>query len=318
MNQKAILLVVGILAGVAVAVFVPKLMKSGDKPTQSEQTDVTANNTAPVVETTPTPAPAPKPVVETKVRPATKTAPAPVSAWARLAEKYGTEKTALSSKITSNLTSVINQGLELANTMATNSGSSSISEAASKGLLRNATTQLSLTEDQQQKAGAIIESAVNKRMSAVTDLTAAMGSEPEQIMELLLAGDALKQNQITQEEYDRITQNTRTMLQNMGGFVGGRPGASMAQIFGDEETAAQFNSILTPEQQTKLTEITKKLAEQVQARQNSGSPFQPGQIPVMELDKLDQSVASIQQMAQAAKMMMEAAKGLKDAGATPR
>jgi hypothetical protein len=144
-------------------------------------------------------------------------------------------------------------------------------------------------------------------------------------METFLAGDALARKEIGQDEYDRITQSTRTMLQNVGTFVTGRPGAGgLGQILGDEQTAAQINALLTPEQQATLAEMTAKLAEQAQARQNRrGNPGNPdlqlqnGRIPILELERLDQSVASLEQMAQAARLMMDAMKGLKDANAAP-
>ena len=55
------------------------------------------------------------------------------------------------------------------------------------------------------------------------------------------------------------------------------------------------------------------LQARADAQNRSGAPFQPGQIPIMELDRLDQSVGAVKQMADAAKQMMEAMKGLKDA-----
>jgi len=135
-----------------------------------------------------------------------------------------------------------------------------------------------------------------------------------------VAGDALARKEITQQEYDQMTMQTRTMLQNMSGFVGGRGAGGASQMLADPETMSQINAILTPEQQTKLADLTAKITENMQARadaQNRGGiPFQPGQIPVMELDRLDQSVAAMQQMTAAARQMMEAMRGLKDA-ATP-
>ena len=82
-------------------------------------------------------------------------------------------------------------------------------------------------------------------------------------------------------------------------------------------TAAQLQAMLTPEQQAKLTEIAATANERIQARRarnvsNPGFSIQTGQIPVMELDKLDQSVAAVQKMTEAAKLMMEGMKCLKD------
>jgi hypothetical protein len=151
-------------------------------------------------------------------------------------------------------------------------------------------------------------------MSAVTELGSAMRSEPEQIMEMLLAGDALARKEITQEEYDATTGTTRQMLQNLGGFVMGRnPGSPGGPLMGDEEFMKQLNGMLTPEQQTKLAELT---AASTQGASGDGTgprrggrmnaPFLNGQVPVMELENLNTSMDGIKKMASAAKLMIEA------------
>jgi hypothetical protein len=320
MNQKILILGVGVLLGVAaVYVLTDRAKQSGD----TTATDLAASTqedtvSGPARDSLPRRV-APPTLEETALRPAIiKATPPPLSAWDRLAQRYGVEKTTLSSKITSNLTSVINEGIELANSAARNSGSASLAEAASKEMLRNASSQLGLTEEQHQQAAAVIQSAVNKRMTAVEDLTQAMSSEPEQIMEMLLAGDALARNQITQDEYDQITFQTRNMLKQMTGYITGRSAQSAdSQLLLDPETTAQLNAILTPEQQVKLTEMTAAFAREIQTRQASGNragmPFQPGQIPVMELERLDQTVGSVKQMAEAGRLMLEAMKTMKEA-----
>jgi hypothetical protein len=320
MNQKILIVAGVIMVGLAAFFLVPtepkQTNRSGDYDILATAPDP---ETAREVEALRLPA-----QQELFVRSAGSVAAAPpVSAWARLAEKYGPEKMALSSKITSNLTSVINDGIELANIAARNSGSSSIAEAASKEILRNAAGRLALTEDQQAQAGGVIQSAVNRRLLAVSDLTHAMSTEPTQIMEMLLAGDALARGQLSQADYDNITLPTREMLQNMSSFIIGQPGAGGAsQLLMDAETAAQLNAILTPEQQVKLAEMTATVQQQVLAREaaraRSNSPFQIGQIPVMELGQLDQTIGSVQQMAQAARLMMDAMQGLKEAKAAAR
>jgi Spy/CpxP family protein refolding chaperone len=320
MNQRLILLAAAIVAGAATAYFLPKGTKPIDQVANSEVVKAASEPLEPPAAPEDLHVPKPLSLAETPTRriETPKVDPPPPSAWAKLAEKYGPEKTAVSSKITSNLTSLVNQGIELANTAARNSGSASVAEAATKEILRNASGRLGLTPEQQQQASTVIQTAVNKRMAAVTDLTSAMSSEPEQIMEMLLAGDALARNDITRDEYDRITLPTRTMLQNMAGFITGQPGSiGNSQVLMDSETAAQINAILTPEQQAKLAELTASMTQRMQERQNrqagNATGFQPGQIPIMDLGKMDQAVASMQQMAAAARQMMEAMKGLKEA-----
>jgi autotransporter adhesin len=320
MKQNILILGVGMLLGVAALyVLTGRAKLSGDlAPTDLAASTQEDTVSGPGRDSLSRRA-APPRLEETALRPAMIEATRPpLSAWDRLAQKYGVEKTTLSSKITSNLTSVITEGMELANSAARNSGSASLAEAASKEMLRNASGQLGLTEEQQQQAAAVIQSAVNKRMTAIEDLTQAMSSEPEQIMEMLLAGDALARNQITQAEYDQITFQTRNMLEQMTGYITGRPVQSAgSQLLLDPETTAQLNAILTPDQQVKLAEMTAAFAREMQTRQTSGNrarmPFQPGQIPVMEIERLDQTVASVKQMAEAGRLMLEAMKTMKEA-----
>jgi hypothetical protein len=320
MNKTIILLAAGGLAGAALVYMAPKKSEKVTDLAESEPSSTILETPAPARHVEPARDSKPLPVQPPSIRvaEAPKAAPHPSSAWARLAEKYGPEKTCLSSKVTSNITSVIHDGVNLANTWAKNTGSGSVAEAATKEIMRNATTQLGLNETQQQQASGLIQSVIERRMNAITDLTSAMSSEPEQMMDMLLAGDALARNEITQAQYDQMTLPTRTMLRNIGNFMTGQSGSGgLAQLMGDQATADQLNAILTPEQQTKLADFATQMTERAQARQqrgnNSGMPFQMGQIPVMELDKLDQSVASMQKMTEAARLMMEGMKGLKDA-----
>ena len=254
-----------------------------------------------------------KPVTAT---PVAKPAGAATGAWAKLAEKYGAEKAKKAQKISADLGDVIDEGMELANAMAKSTGAATPAEAASKEALKNLAPQLGLDEAQQEKASALIASAINDRMGAVTQLASAMRSDPEPMMEMFLAGDALSSGEMSQAEYDQITQPTRTMLANMGGFVLGRPGAN-GQLLGDEAFTAQMNEILTPDQQVKLTELTSQWTQQAETRgagrDGGGLPFQNGQIPVMDLAKLDQSVDSVKKLAGAARIMMDAMQGLRDA-----
>ena len=322
MNRNLLILVTGILIGVATVYLLFKGPQNIHQSAEVESADLVSEDasiTPPLEEPRNLVPPlAHEALVSQPV--ALAAAPPPVSAWARLAEKYTPEKTVLSSKVTSNLTSLINQGVDLANTAARNSGSGSIAEAASKEILRNTASRLALTGEQQEQAAAVIQSAVNKRIAAVSDLTSAMSFEPEHVMEMLLAGDALARNQITQQEYDRIAEPTRAMLQNIAGYVTGQAGGNPSQFLMDEETLAQINAILTPEQQAVLAEMTASMAQRIQARQANrnlaGTTFQPGQIPIMELERLDQAVASMKQMADAARLMMDGMKGLKEANPT--
>lgn len=318
MKQKLLILAAGMLAGIAIVYVLPRFNKPAALPVVDAEIPSEPAESRDGIAPSAAPSPPTQHVqVVPTVAPPVPAAPPP-SAWTRLAEKYGTEKTVLSSKISSNIAGVMIEGMELAQTAARNSGSSNLVQAATREILRGATRELGLTEAQQQRAAQIIEPEVTRRVGAFNDLMYAMHSEPEQLMETILAGDALARQQISRDEYDRITLPTRTMLQQMTRYIAGGPGGSnSARTLVDPEIAAQINTILTPEQQTKFAEVTAAITERAAARQaaqaRSGIPFQLGEIPVMQLDQLDQSVASVRQMTEAARQMMNAMQNLKQA-----
>lgn len=262
---------------------------------------------------------APPPVTVAPAKPAA----APGGAWAKLAEKYGAEKTAAAKKIAADMGDLVNEGMELAKVAAANSGAATIAEAAGKEAVKGLATQLGLDEAQQQKVASLAEASVNEKMGVVSELASAMQSDPEPMMELFLAGDALSRKEITQEQYDQITQPTRTMLQNIGGLVMGRPGGGGpgSQMLRDDQFTKQLSAILTPEQQAKLTELTTQATQPAQTGAGrglgGGLAFANGTVPVMELEKLGQSVDSVKKLAGAARQMMDAMKGLKDANTPP-
>ena len=246
MNNRILFLIGGLAAGGAMVYFLPR---------PAAETSKVAGPAPAIAAVTPsntTTEGGAKPAATT---PAAKPAGAATGAWAKLAEKYGAEKAKKAQKISADLGDVIDEGMELANVMAKSTGAATPAEAASKEALKNLAPQLGLDEAPQEKASALIASAINDRMGAVTQLASAMRSDPEPMMEMFLAGDALSSGEMSQAEYDQITQPTRTMLANMGGFVMGRPGAN-GQLLGDEAFTSQMNGILTPDQQVKLTELT--------------------------------------------------------------
>jgi hypothetical protein len=314
MNKQILFLTVGVATGGAAVYLL-------SRPTATDAT--IANDSKIVVEST-----APKAVAAKNSEPAITTksstevaTPPKSSAWSKLAERFGVEKTTKSNKITKDLADLMDDGMQMAETMAKNNGAGSMAELAGREAVKNLTEQLGLTEEQQAKAKELIQSSVDDRMKMVGELSGAMRSDPESMMELFLAGDARSRGEMTQEEYDTMTGPTRTMLENFSTLVMGNPGGGGNQIFGDEAFTSKLNQVLTPEQQTKLSGLVTEMAQQQggnTGRRNPGQMlFRDGALPVMELEKMDQTMTSVKQMASAAKVMMEAMKGLQDATAKP-
>jgi len=236
-----------------------------------------------------------------------KSGPRDAGAWTKLTEKYGGSRTSLSKKVTTDLADVLDESLELADMGAQMGGAESAAEAASKGMVSGLVTQLGLTEEQQAKATELVQGAVAKRFAAVKELTGAMRDDPSAMMEMFLAGDATSRNEMTQAEYDEITGGTRQMLQNVGGFVLGRsPDRLGGPLLGDDDFTSQLAAILTPEQQEQLTKYAAEMAAKQEARAgNNQLPLQGGAIPVMDIEKLEATIASAKQMAGGLRQVME-------------
>jgi hypothetical protein len=263
-----------------------------------------------------------------KVQSSSAPAPAKSSAWSKLAARFGEAKTAKAEKVTKDVAALMDNAQDIFKTMAGANGSGDPAEFASKEGTRRMTEQLGLDEAQQAKAAEFIKKSVNDRMTAASDFSTAMRSEPENMMELFLAGDAVAAEQMTRAEYDTLTQPTRTMLENFGTYVMGGGMGPSGQWAQDENLRNELNAILNPEQQTKLSALMSEMEARGQRRQAEGGEeksgrrrgmgaglnfLTSGQAPVMELDKLEKTVGSAQQMATAGRMMIEAMRNMREA-----
>jgi hypothetical protein len=229
-------------------------------------------------------------------------------AWSKLTEKYGDGRTKLSKKITQDMAGLMTDAMQIADMGAALGGAKSAKELAIKQATDSLASRLGLTEEQKAKAAGIVETRVGERMDAVTELAAALEADPSGMMETILAGDALKRGEITQEEYDTISADTLSVMRNVSGFAfSGRGGNDLT----DPLLAQQLQGILTPEQQQQLAGIVQK-ATDAQASNPQQMPFQNGNLPVMELEKLDQTMASAQKLTTGLKAMMEGLQGMKD------
>lgn len=235
--------------------------------------------------------------------------PRPESAWAKLTEKYGDGRTKLSKKVTADIAKVMGDAMELADMGAELTGGKSAKEMAATQAVGALTTRLGLTDEQKAKATEIVQKRIAERMDAMKELTSAMGTDPGPMMETILAGDAFSRGEITEDEYNTASQDTRALLRNVSGFGFGGPGGGGAQL-SDPVLAEQLQTMLTPEQQTQLADIVKQAEDKAAQGGPSKMPFQNGNLPAMDLEKLDQSMQSAQKLTTGIRAMMEGFKGL--------
>jgi hypothetical protein len=235
--------------------------------------------------------------------------PRPESAWAKLTEKYGDSRTKLSKKVTADMAKVMGEAMELADMGAELAGGKSAKEMTSKQAVDALASRLGLTDEQKAKATEVVQKRVAERMDAMKELSTAMGDDPGPMMETILAGDAFSRGEITEDEYNTASQDTLALLRNVSGFGFGGPGGGGSQL-GDPVLAEQLQTVLTPEQQTQLAEIVKQAQEKAAQGGSSKIPFQNGNLPAMDLEKLADSMQSAQKLTTGIRAMMEGFKGL--------
>lgn len=230
------------------------------------------------------------------------------SAWSKLTEKYGDGRTKLSNKVTKDMAGLLKDAMSLTDMGAELAGAGSAKELAIKQATDALSSRLGLTEEQKAKVAGLVEERVTERMDAVTELATAMENDPEGMMETILAGDALSRGEMTQEEYDAVSADTLSVLRNVSGFaLSGRGGADLS----DPLLAEQLNSVLDATQQQQLADIVKQATDRAQ-NSSQQMPFQNGNLPVMELEKLDQTMISAQKLTTGLKAVMEGFKGMKE------
>ena len=237
------------------------------------------------------------------------------SSWAKLTEKYGDGKTKLSKKITQDMAGMLDDAMDLADMGAELGGATSARALASKQALDALTAKLGLTEEQKTKVADIVAERVGRRMDAVKELTTAMRDDPGGMMETILAGDAYSRKEITEEEYKQASEETLAVLKNVSGFA--LSGRGAGSDITDPLLAEQLRPVLGTDQQKQLDDLMQQAEA---AKANSSRPEMPcqnGNLPAMELEKLDQTMASAQKLTTGLKAMMEGFKGLKSANPVP-
>ena len=298
MTSKNIIIGVAGVAILGVGVFLGSTLNNGSSPANAPGTTVRGTSAG---ATPPDTADASKGATPTKPRPRT-------SAWANLTEKYGDSRTKLSKKVTEDMAKVADEAMELADMGATFAGGKSAKDLATTQAMNSLASRLNLTDEQKAKATEIVRKRVDERMNALKELSGAMRDDPAPMMEALLAGDAYSRKEITEDEYNQASKDTLGLLKNVAGMgFGGFGGGSNIS---DPVLADQLQSMLTPEQQQQLADIIKQTSESTAAGGQGRLPFQNGTLPVMDLEKLDQSMQSAQKLTGGIRAMMEGFKGL--------
>ena len=224
--------------------------------------------------------------------------------------KYGEARTNLSKHVATNLISLLEDAVAMGEMAA--SGQMGNAFGGSRNGLRmglggKLNEDLKLTDEQQEKAGEIYKEYQKRELAKSKESIERLKKDPQSLMQLMLASDAHSRGEIPQEEYDRIQASISEDLKgtinplDRENFRGGQP-------MKDATFTGEFQAILDPDQATTFTTAA---AEQ-QAK--DGDDRSMNNLPSMELEKMDQTVASAKKLTTGLKSMMEGMGGLQDLG----
>ena len=229
-----------------------------------------------------------------------------------LATKYGESRTNLSKAVSGNVVSLLEDAIAMGE-MAT-SGQMGAMMGGGRGAMRMGLgglyRDLQLSEEQQQRAGEIFSGYQKRQMERSKAAVENLKKDPTPLMQLMLASDAKARGEIDDEEYQRLQTES---AKDLSGVINPLDERSMrgGSPLADPAFVDEFKGILDPEQSDKLQAAIVERA----ARDNG--PVEEGNIaniPGMELEKLDSTIASVKKVTTGIKSMMEGFGGLQDLG----
>jgi RNA polymerase sigma factor (sigma-70 family) len=232
-----------------------------------------------------------------------------------LAERYGESRTNLAKHVSTNVIGLLEDAVGMMEMASSGQlggfGGGGMGLRAALG--RNYNT-LNLTEDQQTAAAALYADFQKREMERAKDSIGKLKEDPTALMRLMLASDAFKRGELSEEEYKALQAESGSDLAGVmnpldrNNFRGGQP-------MGDEAFVSGFQALLSPEQAgTFQSSLDQRAERAAAAAQNSAAadPANIANIPAMELEQLDRAVNSGRAITGGLKQMMEGVGGLQD------
>jgi RNA polymerase sigma factor (sigma-70 family) len=229
-----------------------------------------------------------------------------------LVEKYGEARTNLSKHVAGGVISLLEDAVSMGE-MAT-SGELGNAFGGRRGAVGMALgrmgRELNLTDEQQEKAAAAFAEYQKREIARSKENIERMKKDPTSLMKLMLASDSFARGEITEEQYKAAQTASGEELKGVlnpldrENFRGGQP-------LKDEAFRSEFEALLDPTQ--------KEAYDQQMAEREARESEQPdlsgiANMPSMELEQLDKTVASAKKLTTGLKSMMEGMGGLQDLG----
>ncbi|MGB6220157.1 hypothetical protein [Haloferula sp.] len=220
---------------------------------------------------------------------------------ADLVEKYGESRTNLSRQVANNVTSMLDDVLEMGDLMTSGQGGQfgNRSDWAIRGALRG--TGVELTEEQKTTVADLYTEFQKRELEKTRSAVEALKEEPSVLMSLMLASDARSRDEISEDQYKAIQATSATELEGIlnpldrNNFRGGQP-------MEDPAFRSGFESLLDPDQSEAFnTAMSEREASGEEKRELTNIT----EMPVMDLESLDQSISSAKQMTSGFKNIMQ-------------
>jgi RNA polymerase sigma factor (sigma-70 family) len=224
--------------------------------------------------------------------------------------KYGEARTNLSKHVATNLISLLEDAVAMGEMAVSGEMGNAFGgprNGLRMGLGGKLNDDLKLTDEQQEKASDIYKEYQKRELAKSKESIEKLKKDPQALMQMMLASDAHSRGEISQEEYDRIQASISEDLKgtinplDRQNFRGGQP-------MKDSAFTTEFQTILDPDQ----TATFAAAATEQQAKEDEDRSM--NNLPSMELEKMDQTVASAKKLTTGLKSMMEGMGGLQDLG----
>lgn len=229
-----------------------------------------------------------------------------------LAEKYGESRTNLSKHVATNVIGLLEDAVSMTEMVSSGQlGGFGGGRMGARLALSGIYQTLNLDEDQQAATAALFADFQKREIERNKESISKLKDDPTALMRLMLASDAFKRNEITEEDYKTMQTDSASDLAGIinpldrNNFRGGQT------IMSDESFVKGFQAILNPEQAgTFQTTLDKRAA--TAANSTGVDPTSIANIPAMELEQLDNAVTSGKKVTGGLKEMMAGFGGLRE------
>lgn len=228
------------------------------------------------------------------------------TADAELVAQYGESRTNLSRHVAENVALLLDDAIEMGEMMSKGGGF-----GRGDWALRRVTgnSGIELNDDQQAQLKEIYGDYQKRELDKSRAAVEALKKNPSTLMGLLLASDARSRDELSEDDYSALQKASADELKDVinpldrKNFRGGEP-------LDDPDFLSGFESILDPDQ---AETFDAKRAEEAASAEETEEPGRDiTNIPVMDLESLDQAVGSAQQMTSGFKQVMQGMGNLRE------